>query len=227
MSSRGQQGSGAPAPARPTSTPPSPPPVDPVDPVDLLLQQLRTRLADADPPALRSWWGGLSDVERQALIIDSPELVGAAAGVPPRHRDEANRLRLLGDLARWGDADQDGVLAPPGCRVLAAARVLQRQAESRAQAPVLMLLYRPDAAAGTAETALSLGDPDQAEDVVALTEPGWDLAALATVRDRAEVPTAVVGWRGSGVALRALLDGLRAGRDTAAVTTGSIRPFPR
>lgn len=102
----------------------------------------------------------MSDVERQALIIDSPALVGAAAGVPPRHRDEANRLRLL------------------------------------------------------------------AEHLVALTESGWDLAALAGVRDRAGAPTAMVGWWGSAVALHALLDGLRATRPTAAATTGSIRPFP-
>lgn len=227
MSSRGHVDRAG-APARP------PIPSAPEEEVDALVRRLRERVEAADPATTRCWWTALSQVERQALIIDSPALVGAAAGVPARQRDEANRLHMLSDLDLWGDADQDGALTPSERDLLAATRETQRHAEEAPPGvPLLVLLYRADPMCGRAEVALCLDDPDTTEEVVAVAAPqvgggiGWDLAALAAVRERAVVPTAVVGWRGSAVALHALLAGLRAGRRVPhRIGNSSNRPLP-
>lgn len=177
--------------------------------VDDLVALLRAHLQDADPSAMRRWWAGLAPVERQVLIIASPGLVGGAGGVPARQRDEANRLHMLSDLDDWHEADEGGRLTASEQHLLGLTRSAQAGVESGEPGEsVLVLLYRPDAVTGRWEVGVSLGDPEQCDRTVAVRVGAgeWDLAGLRA--HRPDPGTAVIGWRGSEVALHGLLVGL-------------------
>jgi len=55
--------------------------------------------AEAGPNAARAWWAGLSDTQREAMILRSPWMIGNRDGIPSTVRDEANRAQLPDQLA--------------------------------------------------------------------------------------------------------------------------------
>lgn len=69
------------------------------------------------PAAVGHWWATLTPGERERLVVERPELVGALDGVPAVARDRANRARLavarrateseLADLAHARDTARD------------------------------------------------------------------------------------------------------------------------
>lgn len=93
-------------------------------------------VADADPEAIFSWWGGLTFAQREVLITDRPDLVGNLEGVPSAIRDRANRLvldRRLRDTRREIDRLENSSHAVPhGTQspALEAAREQLRSLES-------------------------------------------------------------------------------------------------
>lgn len=69
--------------------------------------ELRRLLAAADPAGVRAWAARLSDAQRDRLLAEHPELVGAGDGLPPEWRYAANRIlleRALADARARGDA---------------------------------------------------------------------------------------------------------------------------
>jgi hypothetical protein len=67
---------------------------------------------DAGPNAARAWWAGLSDTQREAMILRSPGTIGNRDGIPAAVRDEANRAQLPDQLAKL-----DSELAPLKARL--------------------------------------------------------------------------------------------------------------
>ncbi|HEY0642440.1 MAG TPA: hypothetical protein VGD39_03405, partial [Nocardioides sp.] len=61
-----------------------------------LAAQLRRLGTDTD--AVNSWWNGLSEAERNALMISDPDLVGNTNGIPTGDRDEANSSAVQRDI---------------------------------------------------------------------------------------------------------------------------------
>ncbi|WP_445163555.1 WXG100-like domain-containing protein [Mycobacterium sp. Dal123C01] len=77
---------------------------------------IRHPLGDAPQGVVRArlnarWWQGLSVEERRAMVAAFPEHVGNAEGLPPRVRDEANRIVLQDNLARE-EADNLRLIKP-------------------------------------------------------------------------------------------------------------------
>ncbi len=60
--------------------------------------------AEAGPNAARAWWAGLSDTQREAMILRNPGMIGNRDGIPAAARDEANRAQLPDQIAKL-DAD--------------------------------------------------------------------------------------------------------------------------
>jgi hypothetical protein len=61
----------------------------------------------AGPNAARVWWAGLSDTQREAVLLRDPGAIGNRDGIPAAVRDEANRAQLPDQLAKL-----DAELAP-------------------------------------------------------------------------------------------------------------------
>ncbi len=177
-------------------------------------------VADADPEAIFSWWGGLTFAQREVLITDRPDLVGNLEGVPSAIRDRANRLvldRRLRDTRREIDRLENSSHAVPhGTQspAIEAAREQLRSLESiflsartpAGLAPRFILSLTDDV---PPLAAVSVGDVDTA-DTVTFAVPGmgtttagmedWTNAAqrLASEQDRLDPAHshAVVAWIG-------------------------------
>ncbi|MGI5132017.1 alpha/beta hydrolase [Pseudonocardia sp. CA-107938] len=54
----------------------------------------------AGPSATNAWWTGLTDAQREAVLLRDPGLVGNRDGIPASVRDEANRAQLPDQLGR-------------------------------------------------------------------------------------------------------------------------------
>ncbi|MBS45176.1 MAG: hypothetical protein CMH83_18800 [Nocardioides sp.] len=133
----------------------------------------------AGPSALRSWWEGLTDAEREAVVAAYPRLVGGSDGLPASARDDANRVLLDDDLATLGSKDPDD-LTPQERRILSNARRTQEALDTvddyvdplTGERPGGVLhLYDPGAYDGDGRVALGIGDLDTADDLAVMV-PG-------------------------------------------------------
>lgn len=150
---------------------------------------------NSSPSAVHDWWNGLTEAERAAVIAAYPELIGNTDGIPADGRDEANRLMLGQDLALLRLRETDGTLTGDEEKQLENAEAAQDALEDAAgyldpvtQDPVdsLLYMYDPSAFDGDGRIALSIGDPDTAENV-AVTVPGFgtDGGSAAYLTERA------------------------------------------
>ncbi|MEU5761578.1 M3 family metallopeptidase [Nocardia sp. NPDC047648] len=148
---------------------------------------------------LRTWTGGNTPIGsllagatdfsvsqiQLAVLRQYPHIIGAAAGIPYRARDLANRLSLARDL-------KSRRVAPERRRELAALR--EQLAEVRNMAyrlpvdaspppPVLLVSYDPVTQGGTGRAVVSIGEADHASfmafNVTAADTPVTDLAYWA------------------------------------------------
>ncbi len=142
-----------------------------------LAAELRRLGTDTD--AVNSWWNGLSQAERNALMISDPDLVGNTNGIPTGDRDEANTSAvqrdieyLLGKQAageelsaseqRWLENAQSIELAVANARTAEYAEL---------DIDAFVMAYQPHAFGGDGIAAVAYGDPDTA-DHTAVYVPG-------------------------------------------------------
>lgn len=166
------------------------------DPADAAVARPGSPLDPASTPAsVNTWWDGLSDAEQAAVIAAYPELVGNTDGIPASGRDEANRLVLGQDLAVLRLRETDGTLTDAEEKQLENAEAAQDALDDAAgyldpvtQEPVesRLYMYDPSAFDGDGRIALSIGDPDTADNV-ALQVPGFgtDGGSAAYLTERA------------------------------------------
>ncbi len=154
---------------------------------------------------VEEWWKSLSQKDRERLVAEHPAELGNLNGIPSVVRDAINIQVLNDDLNRITDtAAQHGVskeqvLANPGfyglsgddiTRYSNAVKVkegLEHQSSTgnpNRPRPVMLWKYEPLADRGQGRAAISIGDPDLADDVSVIV-PGTG----SSVRD---------GWLSDG-----------------------------
>ena len=120
-------------------------------------------LAD-DSDAVLAWWSQLSEIERNAIMISDPDLIGNTDGIPVVDRDEANRASLGRDLEYLLGRQACGEsLDASELRWLDNARSLNSTIASAGELDLLTIAYQPSAYGGDGIAVVSYGNPDSAE----------------------------------------------------------------
>ncbi|AWB91814.1 alpha/beta hydrolase [Aeromicrobium chenweiae] len=137
---------------------------------DKLRHELEQR--NGDPKAINAWWMALTPAEREALKIDSPDLVGNTDGIPVGDRDEANRASMTRDLDRLQALAKERELTPEEQQMLKNAQGA-RDALDKGDTitdpstglPVdsNLMLYQPNAIHGDGAAAVAYGAPETAD----------------------------------------------------------------
>ena len=159
----------------------------------------------ASTEQVEQWWESLSEADRDRLIREHPEGLGSLNGVPAWARNSINMQVMNDDLDRVTNAAaQQGVSAEqvranPGLYGLSADAItrynnalkvkegLEHQSSTgnpNRPRPVMLWKYEPLADRGQGRAAVSIGDPDLADDVSVIV-PGTG----SSVRD---------GWLSDG-----------------------------
>lgn len=159
---------------------------------------------------IRQWWHRLSDVEREAVLVVSPGLIGRLDGLPATVRSQANLIALTRDVSAGHWRREQTALSPEQRRVLEHADETQDALDELEQRGLSsqLYLYDPDAFEGDGKVAIGVGDLDTA-DHLGILVPGFgndasDLSALTEragnlyeVADHAsDDAVAVLGWLG-------------------------------
>lgn len=142
-----------------------------------LAAELRTLGTDTD--AVNAWWSGLSEAERNALLISDPDLVGNTNGIPTGDRDEANRSSVQRDIEYLLGLQASGEdLTASEQRWLENARSIEVAVANAGSAgfaeldiAAYVMAYQPHAFGGDGIAAVAYGDPDTA-DHTAVYVPG-------------------------------------------------------
>ncbi|KRE96357.1 hypothetical protein ASG76_04875 [Nocardioides sp. Soil774] len=142
-----------------------------------LAAELRRLGTDTD--AVNAWWNGLSQAERNALLISDPDLVGNTNGIPTGDRDEANTSAVQRDIEYLLAKQASGQdLSASEQRWLENAQSIEKavaQAGSVKYADLgvdaFVMAYQPHAFGGDGIAAVAYGDPDTA-DHTAVYVPG-------------------------------------------------------
>ena len=142
-----------------------------------LAAELRRLGTDTD--AVNAWWRGLSQDERNALMISDPDLVGNTNGIPTGDRDEANTSAVQRDIEHLlGKQAAGEELSDSEQRWLENARSIElavanaRTAEyAELDIDAFVMSYQPHAFGGDGIAAVAYGDPDSA-DHTAVYVPG-------------------------------------------------------
>jgi len=142
-----------------------------------LAAELRRLGTDTD--AVNAWWRGLSQDERNALMISDPDLVGNTNGIPTGDRDEANTSAVQRDIEHLlGKQAAGEELSDSEQRWLENARSIElavanaRTAEyAELDIDAFVMSYQPHAFGGDGIAAVAYGDPDTA-DHTAVYVPG-------------------------------------------------------
>lgn len=126
------------------------------------------------PDEARDWWAGLTDAERDAMVVEHPEIIGSLDGLPADARDTANRLLLDRDIetleareeAVGLDVDERAALANARTvRDQLASFVGQRDPLTREPLVAQLYDYEPGAFGGDGRALVSLGDLTTADNV--------------------------------------------------------------
>ncbi|MFD0264883.1 alpha/beta hydrolase [Kitasatospora indigofera] len=120
--------------------------------------------ANASPTEVNSWWNGLTADEQQRLVKDHPDLIGNRDGIPAEARNTANRAVLPGlikDLENKPNRTEDEQTKLDGFK-----KIQGRLAEEdgKGNPPVFLMAIGTE---GQGRAAISFGNPDTADDVVA------------------------------------------------------------
>ena len=142
-----------------------------------LAAELRTLGTDTD--AVNAWWSGLSESERNALLISDPDLVGNTNGIPTGDRDEANRSGVQRDIEYLLGLQASGEdLSASEQRWLDNAQSIEKALANTSTLEyadlgidAFVMSYQPHAFGGDGIAAVAYGDPDTA-DHTAVYVPG-------------------------------------------------------
>ncbi|WP_322921666.1 alpha/beta hydrolase [Nocardioides renjunii] len=142
-----------------------------------LAAELRRLGTDTD--AVNAWWNGLSQAERNALMISDPDLVGNTNGVPTGDRDEANTSAVQRDIEYLLGLQASGQdLSASEQRWLENAQSIELAVANASSAQyaalgvdAFVMAYQPHAFGGDGIAAVAYGDPDTA-DHTAVYVPG-------------------------------------------------------
>ena len=132
-----------------------------------------------DTDAVNAWWNGLSQAERNALMISDPDLVGNTNGIPTGDRNEANTSAVQRDIEYLlGKQAAGDELSASEQRWLENAQSIETavaNAQSTQYADLgvdaFVMAYQPHAFGGDGIAAVAYGDPDTA-DHTAVYVPG-------------------------------------------------------
>ena len=142
-----------------------------------LAAELRRLGTDTD--AVNAWWSGLSETERNALLISDPDLVGNTNGIPTGDRDEGNRSSVQRDIEYLLGLQASGQdLSASDQRWLENAQAIETATAQASLPPyagldvdAFVVAYQPHAFGGDGIAAVAYGDPDTA-DHTAVYVPG-------------------------------------------------------
>jgi hypothetical protein len=142
-----------------------------------LASELRRLGTDTD--AVSSWWNGLSQAERNALMISDPDLVGNTNGIATGDRDEANTSAVQRDIEYLLGKQASGQeLSASEQRWLENAQSIEVAVANASSAEfaeldidAFVMAYQPHAFGGDGIAAVAYGDPDTA-DHTAVYVPG-------------------------------------------------------
>ncbi|MBS2938559.1 hypothetical protein KDN32_12485 [Nocardioides sp. J2M5] len=144
---------------------------------DALASELRRLGTDTD--AVNAWWQGLSEAERNALIISDPDLVGNTNGIPTGDRDEANTSAVQRDIEYLLGKQASGhELSASEQRWLENAQSIEKAVANASSVEyaalgvdAFVMAYQPHAFGGDGIAAVAYGNPDTA-DHTAVYVPG-------------------------------------------------------
>lgn len=144
---------------------------------DALAARLRELGTDTD--AVNTWWTGLTEAERNALLISDPDLVGNTNGIPTGDRNEANTSAVQRDIEYLlGRQESGDDLSASEQRWLENAQSIEKAARQASEPPydglgveAFVMAYQPHAFGGDGIAAVAYGDPDTA-DHTAVYVPG-------------------------------------------------------
>jgi pimeloyl-ACP methyl ester carboxylesterase len=142
-----------------------------------LAAELRRLGTDTD--AVNSWWNGLSQAERNALMISDPDLVGNTNGIPTGDRNEANSSSVERDIEYLLGLQESGEeLSASQQRWLENAQSIEKAVDQAStgkwadlDVDAFIMAYQPHAFGGDGIAAVAYGDPDTA-DHTAVYVPG-------------------------------------------------------
>lgn len=178
------------------------------------LERQLTQLGN-DTDAVTAWWLGLTPAQRNALIINNPDLIGNTNGIPTGDRDEANRSSLQRDieyLQGLQDSGQD--LTAQEQRWLENAQSIEQAIANADEIPyrdmnidVNVMVYQPHAFGGDGAAAVAYGDPDTADhtavyvpgimqDGTTIDENGQDALALYDEASQHSNSVSTIAWVG-------------------------------
>ena len=151
--------------------------------------------AGASPQEVYTWWLGLTEAQRQAIIAAAPGAIGNLDGIPATDRDAANRVSLGRDLAQLEAYQGAGDLSDHEEDLLRNARAAQdaldrieRGVDPATGDPIeaQVYLYEPGAFEGDGAVAISAGNLDTADNTsVVIPGFGTDGASAGYQADRA------------------------------------------
>lgn len=137
-------------------------------------------LPGMQPQAAAAWWAGLTDAERDALLVQFPEIIGTLDGIPAGARDTANRTLVDRDIATLEAREEMLGLTGAERAALRNARavldqiaVIEGSDDYYTHEPLVAQLYdyEPYAFGGDGRALLSVGDLTTADNV-SFTVPG-------------------------------------------------------
>ncbi|MBF6366810.1 hypothetical protein IU469_13900 [Nocardia puris] len=143
----------------------------PVPPGDVVDASARRAEANA------TWWHALTHVQRSALAVTYPRVIGNADGIPAADRSAANELAMARDLRRLVELGDTGGRRPNltpdqwrELRNIVTARdelaAMRRRADrALGSPPVQLISYDPGAFQGKGKIVVALGDLDRASSV--------------------------------------------------------------
>ena len=133
----------------------------------------------ANAETIAAWWAALTPAEKDAMVTVRPELVGNLDGLPSAIRDDANLLALNADITNFRNLDNQNELTDSDREAyrnaLATLEALRNPSMvdpiTGERVPMLLTVYKPYAHVGDGGVAISLGNPDEAENL-AISVPG-------------------------------------------------------
>lgn len=163
------------------------------------------------PAEVYAWWESLSPRQKLRLFTEHPPELGNLNGIPAQIRSGVNLAVLHDDIARIESADEPVASATDMVRYRNAIRTRSGLQSARARGcPALLWAYEPLAFGGKGRAAVSLGDPDDAQNTTVIV-PGvgssvaqdWlaqhhdatNLYQQSRIADPAR-STAVIAWLG-------------------------------
>ena len=168
-----------------------------------------------DTDAVNAWWSNLSQAERNALLINDPDLIGNTNGIPTGDRDEANRASVQRDIEYLLGLQAAGQeLTHEQRRWLENAQSIEQAVANAGKLPystmdidVNVMAYQPHAFGGDGIAAVSYGDPDTADhtavyvpgimqDGTTIDENGMDALALYEQSTLDGSSVATIAWIG-------------------------------